>query len=140
MSRVAVPGNARKREDDRNIRSMLAGDPIENPGGCDGFLWRMWVQGAGDRAPALLDDLLGELLGLGFRLELPGRANRPALLMLALGHDVGTVGNVPDIRVGQANSLEHVQHAFLPQKATCLPLYSLKNFAVSFIELRQERP
>jgi hypothetical protein len=68
--------------------SVLAGDPIENLCGSYGFLRLMGIQGPGDRAPALFDDLLGKLARFGFILEFTGRANQPALAVVALRRDI----------------------------------------------------
>jgi hypothetical protein len=81
--------------------SVFAGNPIENLRRCHRFLRRMGIQGPGNRAPALLDHLLGKLLRFGFRLEFAGRASGPALSIVALGRDVRTIGNVPDIGICQ---------------------------------------
>ena len=63
-----------------NMFSVFAGNPIENLRRCHRFLRRMGIQGPGNRAPALLDHLLGKLLRLGFRLEFAGRASGPGAL------------------------------------------------------------
>ena len=81
--------------------SVFAGNPIENLRRCHRFLRRMGIQGPGNRAPALLDHLLGKLLRFGFRLEFAGRTSGPALSIVALGRDVRTIGNVPDIGICQ---------------------------------------
>jgi hypothetical protein len=106
--------NARQRAYVRNP-SVLAGDPIENLRGCYGLLRRMGIQGPCDRAPALLDDFLGKLACFGFILEFAGRARQPALSVLALRRYVRTVGNVPDIRFGQAISLEQFPSATISE-------------------------
>ncbi len=76
---------------------MFAGNPIENLRRCDRFLRRMGIQGPSNSAPAVLDYLLGKLLRLGCRLEFAGCTNGPALLIVALGRYVSTIGNVPSI-------------------------------------------
>src|SRR5665811_2493034 len=68
----------------RTNLSVLAGDPIENLRGCDRPLRRMGIQGPGNRAPTLLDDLPGKLARFGFILEFAGRASQPALSVVAL--------------------------------------------------------
>ena len=100
-----------------NMFSVFAGNPIENLRRCHRFLRRMGIQGPGNRAPALLDHLLGKLLRFGFRLEFSGCTNASTLL-IALGRDVGTVGNVPDIRLCQAPTIEHAHG--LPRDATII--------------------
>jgi hypothetical protein len=62
----------------------------------------MWIQGPGNYAPAFLDHLLSKLLRLGFRLEFTRRASRPALSIVALGRDIRTIGNVPNIVICHA--------------------------------------
>ena len=71
----------------------------------------MGIQGPGNRTPAVLDDLLGKLPRIDFSLEFAGRANAPALCVVALGHYVRTVRNVPDIGLYQALNLEQVERA-----------------------------
>jgi hypothetical protein len=61
----------------------------------------MGIQGPSNCAPAILDYLFGKLLGLGFCLEFAGRASGPALSIVALGRNVRTIGNVPDIVISQ---------------------------------------
>lgn len=80
---------------------MFAGNPIENLRRCHRFLRRMRIQGPGNSAPATLDYLLSKLLRLGFRLEFAGGANGPTLLIVALGRDVSTIGNVPGFVIRQ---------------------------------------
>ena len=94
-----------------NMFSVFAGNPIENLRRCHRFLRRIGIQGPGNRAPALLDHLLGKLLRFGFRLEFAGRANEPALSIVALWRYVRAVGNVPDIGLSQAISLEQFPRA-----------------------------
>jgi len=84
-----------------NIFSVFAGNPIENLRRCHRFLRRMGIQGPRNSAPAILDNLQGKLLRLGFRLEFAGRASGPALSIVALGRDVRTIGNVPGIVICQ---------------------------------------
>src|SRR5665647_3236119 len=77
----------------------------------------MGVQGPGDRAPALFDDFQGKLTCFGLILEFAGRARQPSLSVVALRRYVRAVGNVPDIRLGQAISLEQFPSAAI-SKAT----------------------
>jgi hypothetical protein len=90
--------------------SVIAGDPIENLRRRHRLLRRMGIQGPGNRAPAVVDHLLGKLPRLGFVLEFAGRANRPAL-PVALGRDIRTIGNVPDIVIYQMLILEKAPRA-----------------------------
>ena len=86
----------------KNICSVLAGNPIENLRRRHRLLRRMWIQGSGNRAPAVADHLLGKLPRLGFVLEFAGCANRPAL-PIALGRDIRPIGNVPNIVICRAH-------------------------------------
>ena len=90
----------------KNIFSVFTGNPIENLRRRHRLLWRMGIQGPGNRAPAVVDHLLGKLPRLGFVLEFTGRASGPALPIVALGRDIRTIGNVPNIVICQVLILE----------------------------------
>ena len=87
----------------KNICSVLAGNPIENLRRRHRLLRRMGIQGPGNRAPTVVDHLLGKLPRLGFVLEFTGRASGPALPIVALGRDIRTIGNVPNIVICRAH-------------------------------------
>ena len=116
LGRESRPGalTARKRAYART--SVLAGDPIENLRGSYGLLRRVGIQGPRNRAPALFDDLLGKLARFGFILEFAGRASEPALSVVALRRYVRAIGNIPDIRLGQAISLEQFPSAAISER------------------------
>jgi hypothetical protein len=101
---------------------MFAGNPIENLRRCDRFLRRMGIQGPSNSAPAVLDYLLGKLLRLGFRLEFAGCTNGPALLIVALGRYVSTIGNVPSIVIRHVLNFQQTLRAAAAGKQ--LPTYS----------------
>jgi energy-coupling factor transporter ATP-binding protein EcfA2 len=98
------------------IRSVPAGDPVENLRGGHRPLRRMRIQGASNCAPALLDDFLGELFRLGFCLEFSGCADASTLAVLPPGPYVRAIGNVPNVGLSQAIGLEDAH--VVPRKVT----------------------
>jgi len=137
--------NARKRayERRRKFSSVLSGYPIEYLRGSYGLLRRMGIEGPGNRAPALLDDLLSKLARFGFILEFAGGARKLALSIVALRCYVRAIGNVPDKWLGQAISLEQFPNAAISEhNHRRYPFFIIGFFIrisfLIFIELRQE--
>ena len=95
----------------KSICSVFTGNPIENLRRRHRLLRRMGIQGSGNRAPAVADHLLGKLPRLGFVLEFTGRASGPALPVVALGRDIRTIRNVPNIVICQVLILEKAPRA-----------------------------
>ena len=105
----------RARNTAPRLLSVLARDPVENSRGCYCLLRRVGIQSTGNRTPAFRDNLLGESLRLRFGFKFAGRANDATLPILALGRDIGAIGNVPDIRLCHAIRLEQGPHANSPE-------------------------
>jgi hypothetical protein len=86
---------------------------------------------------------MGKLAGFGFILEFTSRTSQPALSIVTLRRYVRTIGNVPDIRLSQAITLEQFPTDAISEgnhrrvSNHTIEIFLQISFLI-FIELRQE--
>jgi len=126
-----------------SVRSVPAGDPVEDFRGGHRPLRRIRIQGAGNRGPALPDNFRGKLLRVGFRLEFSGRADESTLAVFPPGSYVRAIGNVPNLGVSQAICLEDFPRTTSRGNHRLESSFrygdQFTNCAMTLIELRQEQ-
>ena len=134
LRRVEIGGAALLPGPRRDILLRYARNPIENLRRRHRLLRGMWIQRPSNHAPAILDHLLSKFLRIGLCLKLAGRSSGPALSIVALGRDVRTIRNIPDIGIFQVTTLTNHRCGCLG-KRQLIQLYYRVNFTGFALQL-----